>query len=123
MSNTNKATQPKPTTVPEETTVELAPHKRLLVFSSPACGPCRQLKSTLEKINQKEPLAYEITSYDDSTKSLFEKFGVRNVPALVHVDVTYNDKGEPQFDKIDQAIGFEGETALRATLEAWGYLG
>lgn len=137
--------QPKATTVPEESVQDVVeieevaieevqfggladqpvivqkPYKILMVFTSPTCGPCRTLKPLLAEIDRESPFLHEIVSYDADTAELFKQFGVRNVPALVHVDVTY-DGSELVKTALDMATGFSGELPLRNKLKEWGYL-
>lgn len=127
--------QPQPTTVPEESVqeeaqfggladhpvIEQKPYKVLMIFTSPACGPCRTLKPLIAEIDEATPFLHEVVSYDADTADLFKEFGIRNVPAMVHVDVTY-DGSKLVKTPLDMVTGFSGELPLRNKLKEWGYL-
>lgn len=101
------------------------PFNRLLVFTSPVCGPCKNLKPVLEKLSANYSFTPEYISYDaDATAGIFLKFGVRNVPALVHVKTSHaGDPGaELQEEVLDRRVGYEGEAKLIQLLTQWGYI-
>lgn len=131
MPTKKEATQPEPTTVPEESTqfggpadhpvIEQKPFNRILVFTSPVCGPCKQLKPLLATIDQETPFLHEVVSFDAKVNGdLFAQFGVRNVPAMVHVRTEYNG-AELIETVLDRVTGYDGEKAVRAKLQEWGY--
>lgn len=126
--------QPKPknTEQVEETAVEnveevaaavpAEPFNRLMVFTSPVCGPCKNLKPVLEKLSASHSFSPEYISYDaDATAGIFAEFGVRNVPALVHVRCT-PEGDQLSHQVLDRKIGYEGEAKLTYILTQWGYI-
>jgi thioredoxin-like negative regulator of GroEL len=58
---------------------------KTLLFTSPTCGPCKQLKTDLEAEGILSDITLVDVSYETST-SLVSFYGVRSVPTLVILD-------------------------------------
>lgn len=95
----------------------------LLLFSSPVCGPCAQMKPVLDKLAKEHDLPLQIVSFEKGVNEhLFEQFGVRNVPALLRVDFVLQDDGKV-IEKVGaRNLGYNGEAHLSKLLETWGLL-
>lgn len=106
----------------EEQAAELKQHEplkysRLMVFTSPTCGPCKQLKPALEEIAQEQQFLYEVLTLDESNRDTFIKYGVKNVPAMVHFEVSKAEEKE-----IGRMVGYQGQAHLKMQLAKWGYI-
>lgn len=62
-------------------------NKVLILFSAEWCGPCKIIKSNLEKIENELRDEYKIVKVDisENVKST-KNFGIKNVPTVVLVD-------------------------------------
>ena len=58
---------------------------KTLLFTSPTCGPCRQLKKDLESAGISEGITQVDASAPESS-SMVSFYGVRSVPTLVFLD-------------------------------------
>ena len=57
--------------------------KRLLYFSAPWCGPCRQLGPTMDQVARNYPVI-KINVDEDSFQ--VQQFKIKNVPTVLLVD-------------------------------------
>lgn len=85
--------------------------KKLIVFSSKTCAPCRQLKPALEEQAQARGFAMTVVDMSLDNQSVFAEHNVRTVPTVVCVD------GETEVGRFS---GFISLTALEERLSAWG---
>ena len=73
--------------------------KKIIYFSAPWCGPCKQLAPTMERSG----LPFQKVNVDED-QTLSAKYGIRNVPTLVKVDSSGNEisrlVGNNPLDKI-----------------------
>lgn len=85
--------------------------KHVLIYTSPTCGPCKQLKPEL--MAQAVARGFSVITVEASfdTQAQFQQAGVRTVPTVVFED----DDVE-----IDRFTGFKSPAALAAQLTAWG---
>ena len=58
---------------------------KTLLFTSPTCGPCKQLKKDLETEGILSDITVVDVSYETSA-SLVSFYGVRSVPTMVFMD-------------------------------------
>ena len=58
---------------------------KTLLFTSPACGPCRQLKTDLATKDILSDITLVDVTYETSA-SLVSFYGVRSVPTMVFMD-------------------------------------
>lgn len=84
-------TQAKPTEQAEKPAVETekveAPLKpKVVVYTAPTCGPCRNLKPMLAAAAAKRDFKLEIVELSDATRPLFTERGIRNVPVTMLVE-------------------------------------
>ena len=64
--------------------------RKLLVFSSSTCGPCRMMAPLIEAVTQELQFPYEKLMSHERPEE-FAKFGVSAVPTLVIVDEDGNE--------------------------------
>ena len=55
----------------------------LIVFTSPTCAPCKQLKPDLEALQAEFGFPMRYVSMEPANAQEFMKFGVRTVPTVV----------------------------------------
>lgn len=63
---------------------------KLIYFSAPWCGPCRQLGPIMDELSQ------EITIQKinvDNSPEMATHYGVRNIPTVIAIDDLGNEKG------------------------------
>ena len=63
---------------------------KLIYFSAPWCGPCRQLGPIMDDVAQEAPV--QKVNVDDSP-DMASHYGIRNVPTVVAVDSFGNERG------------------------------
>lgn len=87
---------------------------KLLVFTSPSCAPCRQLKPNLQKLQEEH--GFEATYYElsDDTRAVFSVHGVRQVPFVIGVDEAGGRKGA--------FFGAQAAPILEKHLRDWGVI-
>lgn len=85
--------------------------KEVIVFSSPTCAPCKQIKPELEfqAGHRGFPLRFVEMKFENQAE--FAKYEVRSVPTVVCHD------GEQE---IGRFIGGMTTTAIEAKLAEWG---
>ena len=85
--------------------------KEVIVFTSPTCAPCKQLKPELEFQSQHRGFAMRVVEMKFENQAEFAKYEVRSVPTVVCHD------GEQE---IGRFIGGMTTTAIEAKLAEWG---
>lgn len=88
---------------------------KTLKFWAEWCKPCTALSVQLEGL--------EVTSYDiddEASKNALEKYQIRNVPALVFVEVTEVD-GEEVETELHRHLGMISRQAYLDTVDALAY--
>jgi len=85
--------------------------KEVIVFTSPTCAPCKQLKPELEFQSKHRDFPMRVVEMKFENQEEFAKYGVRNVPTVVCHD------GEQE---IGRFIGGMTTTAIEAKLAEWG---
>lgn len=85
--------------------------KEVIVFGSPTCAPCRQLKPEMEFQSQHRSFPLRVVEMSFENQAEFMKYGVRAVPTVVCHD------GEQE---IGRFIGGMTATAIEAQLQEWG---
>ena len=64
---------------------------KLLYFTAPWCGPCRQLGPVMEQLQAE---GYNIQKINvDNSQDMAMEYGVRNGPTVVAIDTLGNEKG------------------------------
>lgn len=85
---------------------------KVLVFSSPSCGPCRTYKEELKKLenNKKFGETCEIDIMDvNENADLARSYGVQNIPTTIILDITGN--------KLDFIVGSMTATKLQRSIK------
>jgi len=72
---------------------------KVILFSSPTCGPCKQLKAALKQMDLE--VDQEVNILDGDYLDLVMSSGVRGVPTLMLM----NSEGQ----RIDVETGFSGD--------------
>lgn len=85
--------------------------KEVIVFSSPTCAPCKQIKPELEFQSQHRGFALRFVEMAFANQAEFAKYEVRSVPTVVCHD------GESE---VGRFIGAMTSTAIEAKLAEWG---
>ena len=63
---------------------------KLIYFSAPWCGPCRQLSPIMEEVGQQ--ITVQKVNVDDSP-DMAAHYGIRNVPTVVAIDDFGSERG------------------------------
>lgn len=63
---------------------------KLIYFSAPWCGPCRQLGPLMDEIAQQ--VTVQKVNVDDSP-DMASHYGIRNIPTVIAVDNFGNEQG------------------------------
>lgn len=85
--------------------------KEVIVFASPTCAPCKQLKPELEFQSKHRGFPMRVVEMKFENQAEFAKYEVRSVPTVVCHD------GDQE---IGRFIGGMTTTAIEAKLAEWG---
>lgn len=85
--------------------------KEVVIFTSPSCAPCKQMKPVLESLAQERGFPVRQIEMSIGNQAMFVKYGVRTVPTVVCQD------GE---EEIGRFTGGKTPAALEEQLAAWG---
>lgn len=85
--------------------------KKVVVFTSPTCGPCKRLKPELIAQADTRGFELEIVELSDDTRPRFAEYGIRAVPVTMLVE----DGVE-----VERVPGQLSAIALEAKLTDWG---
>jgi thioredoxin 1 len=85
------------------------PTKRLVLFSSKTCAPCKAMKPELERLQQERGFQLDILVLEDDAKP-FQKYQVRSVPTLALME------GEEELARI---IGGKSRLELISVISRW----
>lgn len=88
------------------------PKTKVVVFTSPTCGPCKNLKPELIAQAQLRGFELEIVELADDTRPRFVQHGIRAVPVTMLVD--------EQGKEIDRVPGQLSAASVEAKLVSWG---
>lgn len=88
------------------------PNKKVVVFTSPTCGPCKRLKPELIAQANVRKFELEIVELSEETRPRFEEFGIRAVPVTVLID----EDGQ----EADRFPGQLSSASVEAKLIGWG---
>lgn len=86
--------------------------KRILVFSSPTCAPCKALRPVLDQEAAKRGFEYRYVEMAMVNQAEFVAHDIRTVPTIV----CFDDGVE-----IGRLTGAQTPTGLQASLTAWGF--
>lgn len=77
--------------------------KKILYFSAPWCGPCKQFGPVMDRISQTGILVEKVNV--DNAPAVAAAYNVRSVPTIVVVNSTGNEIG--------RSVGMISETQVR----------
>jgi putative thioredoxin len=77
--------------------------KKILYFSAPWCGPCKQLGPIMDRISQTGILVEKVNI--DNVPALAAAYNVRSVPTVIVVDRSGNE--------INRSVGMLSESQVR----------
>ena len=77
--------------------------KKILDFSAPWCGPCKQFGPVMDRISQTGILVEKVNI--DNVPALAAAYNVRSVPTVVVVDRSGNE--------INRSVGMLSESQVR----------
>ena len=77
--------------------------KKILYFSAPWCGPCKQFGPVMDRISQTGILVEKVNI--DNVPALAAAYNVRSVPTVVVVDRSGNE--------INRSVGMLSESQVR----------
>lgn len=76
----------------------------LLVFSSPACTPCKRLKEVLNELKTSNQISFTEVDIDVDSDQVI-KYGIKSVPTMIFLD--------SQGKEIKRYIGFKTPKFLK----------
>lgn len=85
---------------------------KVVVFTSPTCGPCKRLKPELAAQAELRGFELEIVELADDNRPRFERHGIRAVPVTMLVD----ESGE----ELSRFAGQLSTASVEAKLIEWG---
>jgi thioredoxin 1 len=77
--------------------------KKILYFSAPWCGPCKQFGPVMDRISQTGILVEKVNV--DNVPALAAAYNIRSVPTVVVVDRSGNE--------INRSVGMLSESQVR----------
>lgn len=86
----------------------------VLLFTSPTCGPCKQLKPNMIKLQDQYRFRMRIIELSEETKPEFEARNVRAAPTCIAVDQNGNQLGI--------FVGAQALPILEKRLQDWGVI-
>lgn len=86
----------------------------ILIFTSPTCIPCRQLKPTMMRLQEMHSFQLRVIEASAETQAEFERYNVRTVPTVIAL----NAAGE----KAAMFVGAQGEAMCENYLRKWGVI-
>lgn len=90
-------------------------NREILLFTSPTCAPCRQLKPNLEALQARHKFKMRLFELSAVNRADFEAYDVRQVPFVICRDP---ETGE-QFGKF---FGAQALPILENHLKQWGVI-
>lgn len=87
------------------------PNKKVVVFTSPTCGPCKRLKPELKAQSELRGFELEIVELNEATRPRFEEHGIRAVPVTMLVE---------DGQEVERVPGQLSAATVEAKLIGWG---
>lgn len=84
--------------------------KKVVIFTSPTCGPCKDLKPKLIEQAETRGFNLEIVELSDDTRPRFTQHGIRAVPVTMLME---NES------EVERVAGRITPMALEAKLNDW----
>lgn len=62
-------------------------NNKILDFWAPWCGPCRQMKPTIDKLAEEyaDVVTIEAVNIEEDTEDVSIKYNVRNIPTVIFI--------------------------------------
>ena len=86
----------------------------VLLFTAPNCGPCRQLKPNMLKLQDQYEFKMRVFEMSPETKSEFDARGIRAAPTVIGIDEAGNQLGI--------FVGAQAPPILERHLRKWGII-
>lgn len=81
---------------------------KVVVYTSPTCGPCKRLKPELLKQAEERGFELEIVELSDANRPRFAQHGIRAVPVTMLVDESGEEvarfSGQPKLSVIEETL-------------------
>ncbi|UBM12773.1 glutaredoxin family protein [Cupriavidus metallidurans] len=90
-------------------------NKRIVIYTSPTCGPCKQLKALVAEKEDDFLVPVEVVELSDGNREDFLQRNIRSVPVVS----VQNASGDGEVDRLN---GFPGREVLLRRLREWGAL-
>lgn len=90
--------------------------KEVIVFTSPTCAPCKQLKPVLEDLSAQKGFSLRYVEMKPSNQAEFMTHEVRSVPTVVCVEID----DEHNQTELGRFIGGMTYNAVETQLAMWG---
>ena len=87
--------------------------KEVLIFTTPACGPCKAVKPILEELHAEYGFPLRVIQASIQSQEEFVKHGVRTAPTVICL----NDGVE-----VGRFAGMRTADAVKGALQLWGVL-
>lgn len=88
--------------------------KKVVVFTSPTCGPCKRLKPELIAQSEIRGFELEIVELSEETRPRFAEFGIRAVPVTILID-------KSDGKELDRFPGQLSSASVEAKMVEWGF--
>ena len=86
--------------------------KKVMMFSSPTCAPCKMLKPLMETEANRRTFVLEIYDMKSANAPIFAQYGVRAAPTVICVE----DGME-----VGRFIGSQSAANIESILTEWGF--
>jgi len=90
------------------------PNIEVILFTSPTCGPCKQLKPNMVKLQAQHQFKLRVIEYSEQTKGEFDANAIRVAPTCIGV----NEHGE----RLGIFVGAQALPILENHLRKWGVI-
>lgn len=91
--------------------------REVILFTSPTCGPCKQLKPAILKLHGEHQFRLRLYELSAENRSVFMEHGVRQVPFVLCLEKT--DAGR---EPVGDFYGSRTPQALEAQFREWGLI-
>jgi thioredoxin-like negative regulator of GroEL len=88
------------------------PNKKIVVFTSPTCAPCKRLKPELIGQSELREFALEVVELSEETRPRFTEVGIRAVPVTIAYD------GDIEIGRFSGQLS---SSSVEAKLVEWGF--
>lgn len=89
--------------------------KRIVIYTSPTCGPCKQLKALVAEKQDDFLIPVDVVELSDSNREDFLQRNIRSVPVIS----VQHAAGDGEIDRLN---GFPGREVMLRRWREWGAL-